>query len=41
LPSEFLALPREERAFIMASINLKIAHEKKEASRLKKNKKAR
>lgn len=38
LPSQYLALPREERAFIIASIHEKIASEKqaeKEAKRTK------
>ena len=35
LPSTFLSLPKHEKAFIIASIQLKIEHEKKEEKKLK------
>lgn len=35
LPKKFLGLDRRERAFIIASIDLKIESEKKEAERIK------
>jgi len=39
LPSEFLNLDRRERAFIVASIEIKIQEEKKREKQMKKNKK--
>jgi TfoX/Sxy family transcriptional regulator of competence genes len=36
LPSQFLKLPREEKAFLIASIQLKAEKEKKEAKKMKK-----
>jgi len=41
LPSQFLKLPREEKAFIIASIQLKAEKEKKEAQKMKQNGKRR
>lgn len=35
LPSQFLSLDRYERAFIIASIDIKIEKEKKEAEKIK------
>jgi len=35
LPSQFLNLPRNERAFIVASIQLKIEHDKEEEKKIK------
>jgi hypothetical protein len=39
LPSEFLNLDRNERAFIVAAIEIKIQEEKKREKQMKKNKK--
>jgi hypothetical protein len=39
LPSQFLNLPKNERAFIIASIQLKIEHEKKEEKKMKAKRK--
>lgn len=36
LPSDFLKLPKHEKAFIIASIQLKIEHDKKELNKVKK-----
>ncbi|HEX3077777.1 MAG TPA: hypothetical protein VHQ24_13020 [Lachnospiraceae bacterium] len=36
LPSEYLALGMEERAFVIASIRIKIKHEKDEQDRMKR-----
>ncbi|MGL4790491.1 MAG: hypothetical protein ACRCW1_03695 [Anaerotignaceae bacterium] len=36
LPSQFLNLGKEERAFIIAAIEIKIEYEKKEAAKMKK-----
>lgn len=36
LPSEYLALDRREKAFIIASINLKREREKEEEKKLKR-----
>lgn len=38
-PSEFLGLPRRERAFIAAAVELRIEQEKKEQKKLKARKK--
>lgn len=38
LPSEYLALNRREKAFIIASINLKREAEKKEQDKIKRAK---
>ena len=38
LPSQYLALDRREKAFIIASINLKREAEKKEQDKMKKMK---
>jgi hypothetical protein len=38
-PSEFVSLPREEKAFIIACIAERIAAEKKEAARMKTKRK--
>ena len=35
LPSQFLNLPRNERAFIVASIQLKIERDKEEEKKIK------
>ena len=39
LPSQFLNLTKEEKAFVIASIQLKAENEQKEARRLKRNSK--
>jgi len=36
LPSQFLALPQKERAFIIAAIQVKMENDKKENKRLKR-----
>jgi hypothetical protein len=36
IPSQFLGLPREERAFIIASVQIKIEADKDEAKKIKK-----
>ena len=36
LPSEFLALDMHEKAFVIASINIKMEAEKKEQEKIKK-----
>ena len=36
LPSQFFALDRQERAFIIAAIDIRIEKEKKEQSKIKK-----
>ena len=36
LPSQFINLPKNEKAFIVASIQLKLEHEKKEEKKLKR-----
>nr|DAT30435.1 MAG TPA: hypothetical protein [Caudoviricetes sp.] len=36
LPSEFLALDEENMAFVIASINIKIEKERKEAEKMKR-----
>ncbi len=38
LPSAFLELDEEEKAFIIAAIDIKLAQEKKERDRIKKKK---
>jgi len=38
IPSVFLSLPREERAFIIASIQIKVDTDKQEANKIKKRK---
>jgi hypothetical protein len=35
LPSQFLELDRRERAFVMASIDIKVDNDKKEAEKVK------
>jgi hypothetical protein len=35
LPSQFLALPQKERAFIIAAIQIKMEEDKKEAKKIK------
>jgi hypothetical protein len=39
LPSQFLKLGREEKAFVIASIQIKIEAEQKEAKKMKAKKK--
>lgn len=39
LPSEFVDLEMNEKAFVIASINLRIENEKKQAKAVKKGKK--
>ncbi|MBP5426832.1 MAG: hypothetical protein J6Y29_02930 [Clostridiales bacterium] len=39
LPSQFINLPVNEKAFIVASIQLKIEHDKKEAKKIKAKRK--
>lgn len=34
LPSQYLSLPRNERAFIVASIQIKAEHDKKERDKI-------
>ena len=41
LPSKFLSLSDEEKAFIIASIDVKIDHEKEEAKKMKAKSKKR
>lgn len=36
LPSEYLALPREEKAFLVASIKVKMEDDKKNNDKLKR-----
>jgi hypothetical protein len=36
IPSSFLSLPREERAFIIAAVQIKIEADKEEAKKIKK-----
>lgn len=36
LPSQFLNLSRQEKAFVIAAIDIKVANEKKEISRSRK-----
>jgi len=36
IPSAYLALPRKEKAFIIASIQIKTENDKKEANKVKK-----
>jgi len=36
IPSAYLGLPREERAFVIASIQIKTENDKKEAKKVKK-----
>jgi len=38
LPHVFLSLPRQERAFIIAAINVRIENEKKKEKELKQKK---
>jgi hypothetical protein len=38
IPSAFLALPKREQAFIIASIQIKMENDKKEAERIKRAK---
>lgn len=38
-PHEFLALNRYEKAVVIAAVEMKLEHDKKEAQRLKKGKK--
>jgi hypothetical protein len=38
IPSVYLSLPREERAFIIASVQIKIESDKQEANKIKKRK---
>ena len=38
LPSEFLNLPKHEKAFLIASIQLKLEHDKKESDKIKSRK---
>jgi len=39
IPSAYLALPRQEKAFVIASIQIKTENDKKEASKIKKRRK--
>lgn len=41
LPSQFVNLPRNEKAFIVAAIQLKIEHEKAEEKKMKAKQKKR
>ena len=41
LPSTFLNLPHKEKAFIMASIDIKIKDDKEKEKQIKKGKRAR
>ena len=41
LPSQFLNLPLNERAFIIAAIQLKIEHDKEEEKKIKSKKRKR
>lgn len=36
LPSTYLNLPREEKAFVIAAIDIKIENEKKQAKEMKR-----
>ena len=38
LPSQYLALPKEEKAFLIASIKIKMENDKKEADKIKARK---
>jgi len=35
LPSQLMSLPENEQAFIVAAIDIKVKHDKKEAQKLK------
>jgi hypothetical protein len=41
LPGQFVSLPREEKAFIMAAIDIRIEAEKKEAAKAERKAKRR
>lgn len=41
LPSQYLALPREEKAFVIASIQIKTEKEAEEEKKMKKSAKKR
>ena len=41
LPSQYLALPREEKAFVIGSIKQKIEDDKKNAEKMKRKSKGK